>query len=230
MKITTLITLFLLCMCLCASAEVIQRDIEGVPYYLYIPSKYNSSQEYPLIVALHWSTAIGMDMLERWREPAEKLSYIVACPNSHNSNYWDIKEEDGRILRMIEQIEKDYSVDKKRVLVTGFSAGGTYAYYLGIVYPEIFAASAPLAGSLKWLISENGLKLSMVKKKTPIYAIYGAKDITVGIEEGRFAQDELRKYGFQITLKEISGLDHQYPPFLNWPIIKWFEKLEKQKD
>lgn len=53
---------------------------------------------------------------------------------------------------MINEIIKDYSINQNRIYVTGFSAGGTYAYYLGFMYPEIFSASAPFAGSLKRII------------------------------------------------------------------------------
>lgn len=205
-------------------AEIVQKESQGLIYYLYIPSSYDSSKQYPFIVALHWSTGRGTDMIERWQEPAEKMGYIVACPNSRNSAIWDIKVEDSGILRMIEEVELNYSINKKRVFITGFSSGGTYAYYFGITYPQIFAASAPFAGSLKWLIRESGLDLKATKKKIPIYIVHGTNDITVKVEEGYFARDELFKYGFKVVLKEIGGLDHQYPPYVSWPIIKWFDR------
>lgn len=204
-------------------AETIEKDAKGLAYYLYIPSAYNPSTKYPLIVALHWSTARGTDMIERWQEQAEKKGYIVACPNSDNPDYWDIKVEDSAILGMINEIIKGYSINQNRIYVTGFSAGGTYAYYLGLAYPEIFSASAPFAGSLKWLISKGRLNLKAVKKKIPIYIFHGSSDIMVKIEESYFARDELAKYGFNATLKEIKGLDHQYPSYVTWQIIRWFE-------
>ena len=200
------------------------KDSKGFVYYLYVPTAYTTSQKYSLIVALHWSTGRGMDMIERWKEPAEKYGYIIVCPDSANSNYWDIKVEDACLLRMIEEVTRDYSIDKKRIFVTGFSAGGTYALYLGLTYADIFAASAPFAGSLKWLIKEAGVRPDKVRKQIPFCFVHGTNDITVDIKESYFGQQELLKYGFKAVVKEASGLDHQYPAYISWTIAQWFNR------
>jgi phospholipase/carboxylesterase len=207
-----------------ANAEVINKETLGFEYYIYLPSNYSPEKTYPIVVALHWSTARGTDMIERWREPADKMGYIFVCPNSHNQNYWDIQVEDKDILRMIKEISKDYAIQKNRIFVTGFSAGGTYALYLGLSYPEIFAAAAPFAGSLRWLMNNTGMNLANVSKQIPICLIHGTNDITVDIKESYFAQSELLKYGFKAVIKEVPGVDHQYPAYVSWTIIKWFDR------
>lgn len=207
-------------------AEVLQKETEELVYYLYVPSKYNAQQKYPLIVALHWSTGRGTDMIERWQEPAEKKGYIVACPNSRNSVCWDIKGEDGNILRMINAVIKDYSINQKRIFVTGFSGGGTYSYYLGFTYPDIFAASAPFAGSLKWVISQAGVNLSKVRKQIPIFILHGNRDKVVDISESIYAKKRLEKFGYEVKFMELKGEQHNYPAYISWAIINWFEKIK----
>lgn len=231
MKCYLKLTFFVFALILSATtayAEVLEKDSQGFHYYLYLPTSYEPSQEYPLIVALHWATARGTDMIERWQEPAEKLGYLVASPNSHNLRYWDIHAEDEDILRMIKEVTEDYSVDKKRIFVTGFSSGGTYALYLGLSYPETFAATAPFSSSLKWLMREAGLKPENITQKIPVCLVHGTNDITIDISESYFAQQELLKYGFKAVIKEISGLDHQYPSYVSWTIIKWFNRQGRE--
>lgn len=210
-----------------AYAEVTQKETNGFVYYLYTPSSYNPAQKYPLIVALHWSSGRGTDMIERWKEPAEKYGYIVACPNSKDSNFWDT-DEDVNILRMIRVIKKEYAVDSSAVLVTGFSAGGMLTYYLGIHYPEVFTLMAPFAGSLKRLLGD-GINLNKdVKKTIPVFIVHGTSDSTVDLSESYFSRDQLINYGYIAKVYEVPGLDHQYPANVSWPIAQWFERKISQ--
>lgn len=48
-----------------ANAEVINKETLGFEYYIYLPSNYSPEKTYPIVVALHWSTARGTDMIER---------------------------------------------------------------------------------------------------------------------------------------------------------------------
>lgn len=208
-------------------ADIVEKDTDGFIYHLYTPSHYDPAQKYPLVVALHWSGGRGIDMLERWKEPAEKYGYIVAGPNSKESNHWGT-EEDINILSMIDKIKSEYSVDDSAVLITGFSGGGMFTYYLGIRYPYVFTAMAPFAGSLKRLLGSSINLKRDVEKTIPVFIVQGTNDSTVSLSESYFARDELVKHGYTVKLYEVGGLDHQYPSNVSWIIAKWFEKKNSE--
>lgn len=56
--------------------------------------------------------------------------------------------EDKSILDMLEYLDKSslYSIDRKRVFITGLSAGGCMATLMLAQWPEYFAGGAPIAG------------------------------------------------------------------------------------
>ena len=206
-----------------AFAGIEEKETKGFTYYVYTPATYNSSRQYPLIIALHWSTGRGPEMIERWKEQADKKNYIVACPNSKDLDHWDT-DEDVDIFRMLEEIKKDYPIDSSRVFLMGFSGGAMFAYYLGINYPERFRAVTTFAGSLRRLT--NAPLSTDSSKHTPFFILHGTNDNLVDIGESKYAKEQLESYGYEVKYLEIGGLDHNYPSNVSWNIINWFEKFK----
>jgi len=223
-----ILRLIIFCIFFCAPAashaDIIKKETKGFTYYLFLPSNYDSSRTWPLVITLHPSTGRGNMMVDLISEQAEKKGYIVAGPNSSNSNYWDFSEEKD-IFRMIEEIKENYSIDTRRIFLTGFSSGAIMAYYLGLNYPEKFRAIAPFAGYLKKLELNGNINLSREENKhIPILILHGTTDNTVNIKEGLYAKERLEQFGYKVKLWQIGGLSHEYPSSASWIIINWFEK------
>jgi len=54
--------------------------------------------------------------------------------------------EAGSIRQMIARMVADHAIDKRRIFVTGLSAGGAMTSAMLAIYPEVFAAGAIIAG------------------------------------------------------------------------------------
>src|SRR5215471_9679930 len=50
-------------------------------YYLYIPSTLQPNTSTPLVVMLHGSGRTGNSLVEKWKELAQKESFIIAGPD-----------------------------------------------------------------------------------------------------------------------------------------------------
>jgi poly(hydroxyalkanoate) depolymerase family esterase len=115
----------------------------------------------PLVVALHGcgQTAEEYDLGTGWSSLADRLGFIVLYPqqqqlnNPKNCFSWflpgDITRGHGEALsiqQMVEHAIHRYGIDRRRVFVTGLSAGAAMAAVMLATYPEIFAGGAVIAG------------------------------------------------------------------------------------
>ncbi|MGB0429588.1 MAG: T9SS type A sorting domain-containing protein [Bacteroidia bacterium] len=135
-------------------------------YTMVTPSDYSADNEYPLVISLHgyyqyissYRAMIGLDSI------AEKEKFIVAYPMGGivelvtnpmpNCLFpeglgWDangyFKQKHGHndekfILELMDQLEKDYNINKSRIYLMGASNGGFMASKIAAKHPEKFAA------------------------------------------------------------------------------------------
>jgi poly(hydroxyalkanoate) depolymerase family esterase len=115
----------------------------------------------PLVVVLHGctQTAAGYDHGTGWSALADRLGFALLLPeqqrvNNPNSCFtWFAPEDSARgrgeplsIRHMIERMILDHGLDRRRVHITGLSAGGAMTSVMLATYPELFAGGAILAG------------------------------------------------------------------------------------
>jgi poly(hydroxyalkanoate) depolymerase family esterase len=112
-------------------------------------------------VALHGctQTADAFDYGTGWSTLADRLGFVVIFPEQQPSNNpqnclsWFLPGDTGRecgealsIRQMVERAVVDFGADRRRVFVTGLSAGGAMASVMLATYPEVFAGGAIIAG------------------------------------------------------------------------------------
>jgi poly(hydroxyalkanoate) depolymerase family esterase len=127
--------------------------------FSYVPATLTAKPA--LVVVLHGctQTAAGYDAGSGWSALAEHYGFALLMPEQKSSNNgnacfnWfsadDIARDSGEALsirEMIEQMAVDHDVDRKRIFVTGLSAGGAMTSVMLATYPDVFAAGAIIAG------------------------------------------------------------------------------------
>jgi poly(hydroxyalkanoate) depolymerase family esterase len=115
----------------------------------------------PLVIALHGctQTADEYDHGTGWSSLADRLGFAVVYPqqqpanNPKNCFTWflpgDIARGQGEALSIREMVEHaiaTFATDRRKVFVTGLSAGGAMASAMLATYPEVFAGGAIIAG------------------------------------------------------------------------------------
>jgi poly(hydroxyalkanoate) depolymerase family esterase len=115
----------------------------------------------PLVVVLHGctQTAAGFDRGSGWSMLAERHGFALLYPEqtqANNANLcfnWfqprDIKRDSGEVLSIRQAIETmiaAHGLDRRRVFITGLSAGGAMTAAMIATYPELFAGAAIIAG------------------------------------------------------------------------------------
>lgn len=167
------------------------RDqITNTKYYLYVPSTYDKNKTYPLVITLHgtnpWDDA--WMQIREWKALAEEKQFIVVAPLLRHFSTEGIlpvaigtrlsalEKDDRAIVAILNEVSHRYRVDKKRVLLTGFSAGGFPMYYTGLRHPEKFAALIARACNGDTRILERA-GVTDKTKRIPVVIFYGKDDL-----------------------------------------------------
>ena len=134
-------------------------------YSLYIPENYDASQSYPLImfipdatgagksaaeiVAQYYGAAIWVTEEEQGKHPSFVL--VPAFTGTVTTDSWEADPQIDATVKLIVQLEGEYSIDANRLYTTGQSMGCMSSLYLNSKYPDMFAASLYVSG--QWDIS-----------------------------------------------------------------------------
>jgi polyhydroxybutyrate depolymerase len=135
-------------------------------YTVHLPRGSGAELALPLVIVLHGGggNAANVARMTGFSALADKEQFIVVYPdgtgklddklltwNSGNCCGYalDQKIDDVGFLRaLIEQLQRDYPIDARRIYATGMSNGGMMSYRIGCELSEQLAAIAPVAGAL----------------------------------------------------------------------------------
>jgi len=114
------------------------------PYILAVPPGYDRSKPMPLIVSLHEFSIsdllIDASLSERFNPNAIELRLL----GRESADFRVTGAVDA--LKAIEDVAKDYAIDRSRIYLRGRSMGGSCCWWLAARYPDRFAAIAPSQG------------------------------------------------------------------------------------
>jgi polyhydroxybutyrate depolymerase len=137
-------------------------------YEVKEPPNLDKTKPVPLMLLIHGFTPTdhpgdAMDMYMKVSPETAKRGILLAIPEgtydkllgrySWNATDtccgWDTMANDiGYVLAMVEDIQKKYNVDPKRIFILGHSNGGFMANRLGCDRSSIFSGIASLAGEV----------------------------------------------------------------------------------
>jgi poly(hydroxyalkanoate) depolymerase family esterase len=137
-------------------------NIWGARYYHgYVPSSYRAGTPIPLVVALHGCAETGatFERLTRLSEVAEQRGFIVVYPEqtalANVGLCWNwpltfnqVRDsgEPSIIAGITSLVRARYTVDPRRVHITGASAGGVMSVIMAVTYPDLYASAGVVAG------------------------------------------------------------------------------------
>jgi predicted peptidase len=205
------------------------RTFEGeaekkLNYRLLLPKGYDPKKAYPLVLFLHGAGERGSDnkiqLVHGMNEFAadeimEKYPAFVVAPQCPEGKQWvDVPwSADSHImpkepaeplklsLDLIAALEKEFSIDKGRIYVTGLSMGGFGAWDAIQRQPKMFAAAVPVCGGGDATLAEK-------IKDVPVWAFHGAEDGAVKPKRSRDMIAGLKKAGGSPKYTEYEKVGH----------------------
>jgi len=189
-------------------------DDSAQGYHVQLPEGYTKKKKWPVVVYLHGRRPGDPPFDPEYAEArfdafVKHAKVILVGPHGRgNLGYRGAGADD--VLRVMEIVKRDYSVDADRVYLTGRSMGGGGTWRLATRYPDVFAGVAPLYGFVSpWLGRRKradtppwlqyrldaGLPAESLGNllNTPVYLYHGVKDVTIDVEQSRFAAKRLRE-------------------------------------
>jgi len=194
-----------------------------MPYRLFRPE---ASGKLPLVMYLHGSGGLGDDNEKQlgfgniygtrvWLLPENQKRfpcYVVAPQSDRGWARYDFSQQpatpvpglgDGSrlALELVSRLSREFTIDDRRVYVTGQSMGGAGVWNIISNGPRVFAAAVPLCGSLS---PDDGTAAI----DTPLWDFHGDSDQTVPVSASRDRIAARRKAGGHPLYTEYPGVDH----------------------
>ena len=128
------------------------QQAKSLQSLVYLPSSYESdgaSKRWPVVMFLHGSWHRGDDLdlvrqsgLPKLIEEGNEFPFIMVAPQCPREQRWHTKD----LFEVLDEVEKQFRVDKDRIHVTGFELGGYATWDLAAENPERFATAVPFGG------------------------------------------------------------------------------------
>jgi predicted peptidase len=217
------------------------KDAAGkvLRYRLLKPDSYDPKKSYPLVVFLHGAGERGDDNAKQlihgvaeFAKPENRKLYpcFLVAPQCPAGQKWsdvdwgadshkmpqEPSEPARLVLELIASMQKDYTVDKKRIYITGLSMGGFGTWDLIARKPDLFAAAVPVCGGGDEATATTIAKL-------PIWAFHGAKDRVVKPSRSVNMIDAIKNAGGHPKYTEYPNIGHdswvrayQDPEMMKW--------------
>ena len=207
-----------------------RQQVLAADYLLFLPDGYGAepTKRWPLILFLHGAGERGTNIwvVAKHGPPkidttATNLPFIIVSPQCPEGKIWS----NDLLLALLDDIERKYAVDTRRVYLTGLSMGGFGTWSLGLSHPERFAAIAPICGGgelITPLLADKAQLASL-----PVWAFHGAKDPVVPVNESERMVALLKKYGVtevKLTVYPDAQHDCWTQTYANPELFDWFLK------
>lgn len=195
-------------------------DRERGGFSMYVP-EYYQGEETPLVVALHGGSGHGRNFLWSWLVAARSKNAIVVAPTSLGGT-WSLMDPQSDIQHLeslVSYVRKNWSIDSKKILLTGMSDGGTFTYVAGLEKNSAFTHLAPCSASFHPMLLEAADPERL--KGLPIYLMHGALDWMFSAQVARSAKDSFSTAGSSIEYHEVEDLSHVYPREFSAKILDW---------
>ena len=177
-------------------------------YRLHVPAYYDESKEYPVLLFLHGAGERGNDNSKQItvminsmfnQDNALLTETIVIAPQcSDELGWW----RPDYLKLLLDRVCSEYSVDRDRIYVMGYSMGGFGSFDLITTYTDTFAAAVPMCAGAS-------ASDAQILRDFPLYVVHGAKDDTCPVSGSRAIVNALKQLGSKsVIYEELPDFGH----------------------
>jgi phospholipase/carboxylesterase len=193
---------------------------------LYVPAGYGEQEKAPLALTLHGAGGNARSGISHFLHLADTAGVVLLAPESRGRT-WDVLV-DGYgpdvefIDRALESTFERLALDTRRLAITGFSDGASYALSLGLTNGDLLTHLIAFSPGFMAPASRRG--------KPPVFVSHGTHDRVLPIERcSRRIVPQLDHAGYQVRYREFDG-PHTVPESIAREALHWFSSDEGTAD
>lgn len=173
-----------------------------------LPIGYDATKPYPLLVAIHGCGDTALNFATWGAAPYDlraTQSYIAISIGGRDDDCWNLASDIPSVEAAIARTEACFYVNRKKVVLAGYSSGGMMAYKMGMT------GAAAYAGIL---IENSGLKAGVGNVDAALAAVAWKINVahTARLDDGSFPiapvradRDKMLAAQIPLTYRELPG-------------------------
>jgi len=186
---------------------------------------------FPTIVTLHGWGASAHDLLGL-APFLQRGSALVLCPEGPVSfeigpgvvghGWFPLAFQRGADLlrRFLDEAVARYPIDRRKLVLLGFSQGGVMAYDIALREPRRFAGLVALSS---WLPAPLVPPKQPEHEGFPVLVVHGTEDPMIPVERARESRDALIRLGVGLTYREFE-MGHEIRPEALRDLVRWLDE------
>jgi predicted esterase len=183
----------------------------AVPYWAFVPDSYDASNltPAPLLIWLHGCGGYSEGdiwVVDPGEEAEPPQDWLTIAVGGREGDCWTPSFDEAKVMGVIGDFETHFNVDRRRVILGGYSSGGDLAYRTGFRHSSTFEGllienSSPFRDTE----SSPAESLAAATTKLPIVHLAHTGDTTYPLAGVRKEVGEVKAAGFPIELIERPG-------------------------
>ena len=182
------------------------------------PRDTNASEKTPLALTLHGAGGDAKSGISHFLDLADEAGVVLLAPESRDRT-WDVLVDGygpdvAFIDRALERVFDRLAVDARRLAMTGFSDGASYALSLGLTNGDLFTRVIAFSPGFMVPATKRGMP--------PVFVSHGNRDGVLPIGRcSRRIVPQLDREGYDVRYREFDG-PHTVPYSVAREALDWF--------
>jgi len=187
-----------------------------------VPDHYSPARPCALLVWLHPPGKFSQEELaSRWQKLGAEHDLIVLAPQSADEQRW-VPTEIEFVRKTIDEVMRTYAVDPTRVVLHGYQAGGSMAYYVALLHRDVVRGVAPVAAPVPSRLAKP--ETDPVQPLV-IYSVSSEKSGAASRIAAGVAL--LQKQGFPVLTRTLPGEERYLNEQELAELVRWIDALDR---
>lgn len=180
--------------------------------FAYVPTAYTPEKAWPVLLWLHGGVARdedggGLSGLGL-REEAEAKGFLLLAPSATKDCVWWSPKGVAHVGASLRELALRYRVDAERVVLMGFSDGGSGCYHFLAHAPDAFAGYVAMMGNPLVTRIAGGPSFAANCASQPVFALNGGRDPLYPGEQMAPLVEALQQAGAKIQWQNLPDAQH----------------------
>jgi pimeloyl-ACP methyl ester carboxylesterase len=181
----------------------------GWPFIVRVPDDYRGDRPVPLLVYLAGNAGGALEGMQIVNDSLARTGYLIVYPNS--GEWWWRDSSAVMVSDLIDEVQREYAVDPRRIYLTGLSNGGTGTFHYATLFPHKLTAavSAMGAGIFQPGMTEDERPFPRNTMALPLAFLHGEDDKVILPETTRRTVQQLGKRLAPVETHYLEGKGHE---------------------